>query len=72
VQQLQLQNHYGLFSELMYQYPLFRAVCLDYPFSGDTGGIALSLNPTFKIVEVAYPYVAGRLLTEKHLNPASC
>jgi predicted unusual protein kinase regulating ubiquinone biosynthesis (AarF/ABC1/UbiB family) len=26
-------------------------------------GIALSLNPNFKIVEVAYPYVARRLLT---------
>jgi len=46
----------------MYQYPLSSgAVCLDYPFS-DTGGIALSLNPNFKIVEVAYPHVAGRLL----------
>jgi predicted unusual protein kinase regulating ubiquinone biosynthesis (AarF/ABC1/UbiB family) len=26
-------------------------------------GIALSLNPDFKIIEVAYPYVARRLLT---------
>jgi predicted unusual protein kinase regulating ubiquinone biosynthesis (AarF/ABC1/UbiB family) len=26
-------------------------------------GIALSLNPNFKIVEVAYPYVARRLLS---------
>ncbi len=26
-------------------------------------GLALSLNPNFKIVEVSYPYVSQRLLT---------
>jgi len=43
--------------------PSSGAVCLDYPFSGDTGRHCTQPQPHFKIVEVAYPYVAGRLLT---------
>ncbi len=53
------------FSELMYEYP-FR---LPAKFSLiirsliTQEGLALSLNPNFKIVEVSYPYVSQRLLT---------
>jgi predicted unusual protein kinase regulating ubiquinone biosynthesis (AarF/ABC1/UbiB family) len=53
------------FSELMYEYP-FRVpakFALIIRSLVTQEGIALSLNPNFKIVEVAYPYVAGRLLT---------
>ncbi len=53
------------FSELMYQYP-FRVpaqFALIIRSLVTQEGIALSLNPNFKIVEVAYPYVARRLLT---------
>jgi predicted unusual protein kinase regulating ubiquinone biosynthesis (AarF/ABC1/UbiB family) len=52
------------FSELMFQYP-FR---IPAQFSliirslVTQEGIALSLNPNFKIVEIGYPYVAQRLL----------
>ncbi|WP_373540402.1 ABC1 kinase family protein [Chamaesiphon sp.] len=52
------------FSELMFQYP-FR---IPAQFSliirslVTQEGIALSLNPEFKIVEIGYPYVAQRLL----------
>ncbi len=53
------------FSELMYDYP-FRvpakfALIIRSLITQE--GLALSLNPNFKIVEVAYPYVARRLLT---------
>jgi predicted unusual protein kinase regulating ubiquinone biosynthesis (AarF/ABC1/UbiB family) len=53
------------FSELMYEYP-FRipaqfALIIRSVVTQE--GIALSLNPKFKLVEVAYPYVARRLLT---------
>ncbi|WP_044260211.1 ABC1 kinase family protein, partial [Richelia intracellularis] len=53
------------FSELMYDYP-FRipakfALIIRSLITQE--GIALSLNKYFKIVEVAYPYVARRLLT---------
>lgn len=53
------------FSELMYEYP-FRipaqfALIIRSVVTQE--GIALSLNPNFKLVEVAYPYVARRLLT---------
>ncbi|MBF2063199.1 MAG: AarF/ABC1/UbiB kinase family protein [Calothrix sp. C42_A2020_038] len=53
------------FSELMYEYP-FRvpakfALIIRSLITQE--GIALSLNPNFKILEVAYPYVARRLLT---------
>lgn len=53
------------FSELMYEYP-FRVpakFALIIRSLVTQEGIALSLNPNFKIVEVAYPYVAQRLLT---------
>ncbi|BAZ22758.1 hypothetical protein NIES4073_36450 [Kalymmatonema gypsitolerans NIES-4073] len=53
------------FSELMYEYP-FRipaqfALIIRSVVTQE--GIALTLNPKFKLVEVAYPYVARRLLT---------
>lgn len=53
------------FSELMYEYP-FRVpakFALIIRSLVTQEGIALSLNTNFKIVEVAYPYVARRLLT---------
>ena len=53
------------FSDLMYEYP-FRVpakFALIIRSLVTQEGIALSLNPNFKIVEVAYPYVARRLLT---------
>jgi predicted unusual protein kinase regulating ubiquinone biosynthesis (AarF/ABC1/UbiB family) len=53
------------FSELMYEYP-FRVpakFALIIRSLVTQEGLALSLNPNFKIVEVAYPYVARRLLT---------
>lgn len=53
------------FSELMYDYP-FRVpakFALIIRSLVTQEGIALSLNHNFKIVEVAYPYVARRLLT---------
>jgi predicted unusual protein kinase regulating ubiquinone biosynthesis (AarF/ABC1/UbiB family) len=53
------------FSKLMYDYP-FRVpakFALIIRSLVTQEGIALSLNPNFKIVEVAYPYVARRLLT---------
>ncbi len=53
------------FSELMYEYP-FRvpakfALIIRSLITQE--GLALSLDPDFKIVEVAYPYIARRLLT---------
>jgi predicted unusual protein kinase regulating ubiquinone biosynthesis (AarF/ABC1/UbiB family) len=53
------------FSELVYEYP-FRvpakfALIIRSLITQE--GLALSLDPNFKIVEVAYPYVAKRLLT---------
>jgi predicted unusual protein kinase regulating ubiquinone biosynthesis (AarF/ABC1/UbiB family) len=53
------------FSELVYDYP-FRipakfALIIRSVVTQE--GIALTLNPNFKIVEVSYPYVARRLLT---------
>lgn len=53
------------FSELVYEYP-FRvpakfALIIRSLITQE--GLALSLDPDFKIVEVAYPYVAKRLLT---------
>jgi predicted unusual protein kinase regulating ubiquinone biosynthesis (AarF/ABC1/UbiB family) len=53
------------FSELMYDYP-FRIpakFALIIRSLVTQEGLALTLNPNFKIVEVAYPYVAKRLLT---------
>ncbi|MGK7922272.1 MAG: ABC1 kinase family protein [Trichodesmium sp.] len=52
------------FSELMYDYP-FRVpakFALIIRSLVTEEGLALSLNPNFRIVEVAYPYVARRLL----------
>ncbi|MGK7948961.1 MAG: ABC1 kinase family protein [Xenococcaceae cyanobacterium] len=53
------------FSELMYDYP-FRvpakfALIIRSLITQE--GLALSLNPRFRIVEVSYPYVSRRLLT---------
>ena len=53
------------FSKLMYDYP-FRVpakFALIIRSLVTQEGIALSLNPNFRILEVAYPYVARRLLT---------
>ncbi|MEC4895199.1 MAG: AarF/ABC1/UbiB kinase family protein [Oscillatoria sp. PMC 1051.18] len=53
------------FSELMYDYP-FRVpakFALIIRSLVTQEGLALSLNPEFKIIEVSYPYVARRLLT---------
>jgi len=53
------------FSELMYEYP-FRVpakFALIIRSLVTQEGIALSLKPNFKIVEVGYPYIARRLLT---------
>lgn len=53
------------FSELMYEYP-FRVpakFALIIRSLVTQEGLALTLNPEFKIVEIAYPYVARRLLT---------
>lgn len=53
------------FSELMFDYP-FRVpakFALIIRSLVTQEGLALTLNPNFKIVEVAYPYVAKRLLT---------
>jgi predicted unusual protein kinase regulating ubiquinone biosynthesis (AarF/ABC1/UbiB family) len=53
------------FSDLMYEYP-FRVpakFALIIRSLVTQEGLALSINPDFKIVEVAYPYVAKRLLT---------
>jgi len=55
------------FSELVYEYP-FRVpakFALIIRSLVTQEGLALSLNPNFKIVEVAYPFVARRLLTEE-------
>jgi predicted unusual protein kinase regulating ubiquinone biosynthesis (AarF/ABC1/UbiB family) len=55
------------FSELMYEYP-FRVpakFALIIRSLVTQEGLALSLNPNFKIVEVSYPYVSRRLLTEE-------
>jgi predicted unusual protein kinase regulating ubiquinone biosynthesis (AarF/ABC1/UbiB family) len=55
------------FSELMYKYP-FRVpakFALIIRSLVTQEGLALSLNPNFKIVEVSYPYVARRLLTDE-------
>ncbi len=52
------------FSELMYDYP-FRVpakFALIIRSLVTQEGLALTLNPNFKIVEVSYPYVARRLL----------
>jgi predicted unusual protein kinase regulating ubiquinone biosynthesis (AarF/ABC1/UbiB family) len=55
------------FSDLMYQYP-FRIpakFALIIRSLVTQEGVALCLNPDFKIVEISYPYIAKRLLTEE-------
>lgn len=55
------------FSELMFDYP-FRVpakFALIIRSLVTQEGLALSLNPNFKIVEIAYPYVARRLLSDE-------
>ncbi len=55
------------FSDLMFQYP-FRIpakFALIIRSLVTQEGVALCLNPDFRIVEVSYPYVAKRLLTEE-------
>ena len=55
------------FSRIMYEYPF----CLPAKFAliirsvVTQEGVALTLNPEFRIVQVAYPYVAKRLLTDE-------
>jgi predicted unusual protein kinase regulating ubiquinone biosynthesis (AarF/ABC1/UbiB family) len=53
------------FSALMYEYPfrLPAKFALIIRSLVTQEGLALSLNPDFKIVEVSYPYVSQRLLT---------
>lgn len=53
------------FAELMYEYPfrLPAKFALIIRSLVTQEGLALSLNPNFKIVDIAYPYVARRLLT---------
>ena len=53
------------FSSLMYEYPfrLPAKFALIIRSVVTQEGLALSLNPDFKIVDVAFPYVARRLLT---------
>lgn len=61
------------FSELMYEYP-FRVpaqFALIIRSLVTQEGIALSLNPDFKIVDVAYPYVARRLLNGETPSPTT-
>jgi predicted unusual protein kinase regulating ubiquinone biosynthesis (AarF/ABC1/UbiB family) len=58
------------FNELVYQYPIriperFSLVIRSLLTQE---GICLNLQPDFKFLEVAYPYVAKRLLTDP--NPA--
>ncbi|GAB4379074.1 MAG: AarF/ABC1/UbiB kinase family protein [Elainellaceae cyanobacterium] len=53
------------FAALMYEYPfrLPAKFALIIRSLVTQEGLALSLNPEFKIIEIAYPYVARRLLT---------
>ncbi|HEY9827711.1 MAG TPA: AarF/ABC1/UbiB kinase family protein [Stenomitos sp.] len=55
------------FSDLMFEYP-FRIpakFALIIRSLVTQEGVALCLNPEFKIVEISYPYIAKRLLTEE-------
>lgn len=53
------------FSELMYEYPFRVPVkfALIIRSVVTQEGLALSLDPNFKIVDIGYPYIARRLLT---------
>ncbi len=55
------------FSEIVYEYPfrLPAKFALIIRSLVTQEGVALCLNPDFRIVEVSYPYIAQRLLTEE-------
>ena len=55
------------FSEVVYEYPfrLPAKFALIIRSLVTQEGVALCLNPEFRIVEVSYPYIAQRLLTEE-------
>jgi predicted unusual protein kinase regulating ubiquinone biosynthesis (AarF/ABC1/UbiB family) len=55
------------FAALMYEYPfrLPAKFALIIRSLVTQEGLALSLNPDFKIIDIAYPYVARRLLTSE-------
>ena len=64
------RNVTGRFNELVYQYPIriperFSLVIRTLLIQE---GICLTLNPDFRFLEVAYPYVAKRLLTDNSLR----
>jgi predicted unusual protein kinase regulating ubiquinone biosynthesis (AarF/ABC1/UbiB family) len=64
VSEFNFQTITDQFSELMYEYP-FRIpakFALIIRSLVTQEGIALTLNPNFKIIEVGYPYIARRLL----------
>ncbi len=68
VNSFNLKNITDKFSELMYEYP-FRvparfALIIRAVVSQE--GLALNLDPSFKILRFAYPYVARRLLTDQN------
>ncbi len=67
VQEFNFKTITDRFSDLMFQYP-FRipakfALIIRSLITQE--GVALCLNPNFRIVEVSYPYIAKRLLTEE-------
>merc|ERR1712176_1224378 len=64
------RNVTGKFNELVYQYPIriperFSLVIRTLLIQE---GICITLQPEFKFLEVAYPYVAKRLLTDDSLR----
>jgi predicted unusual protein kinase regulating ubiquinone biosynthesis (AarF/ABC1/UbiB family) len=67
VQEFNFKTITDRFSDLMFKYP-FRipakfALIIRSLITQE--GVALCLNPNFRIVEVSYPYIAKRLLTEE-------
>eukprot|EP00466_Bigelowiella_natans_P000682 jgi/Bigna1/126028/aug1.1_g736 len=60
----------GKFNELVYEYPIRipERYALVIRSLLTQEGICLSLKPDFKFLEVAYPYVAKRLLTDSRLR----
>jgi len=60
----------GKFNELVYQYPIRipERYALVIRSLLTQEGICLTLKPDFKFLEVAYPYVAKRLLTDARLR----
>jgi len=59
------------FNELVYQYPIRipERFSLVIRTLLTQEGICLTLKPEFRFLEVAYPYVAKRLLTDDNLRP---